>query len=122
MPPHPDAVKAAQLTGHRRYLELCDPDHPDYDAAYLPAVRRIARGPSLWARLRSFLAALWRHVRAGRPRTPFDVLSARLVACVACDRLTPADTCGACGCHVARKAAWATEDCPLGRWPRPAAR
>lgn len=64
-----------------------------------------------------FAAALWRHARAGFPRTPGAVLAARVKACEACPRLRPDRSCGVCGCGVGRKAAWARESCPLGKWP-----
>jgi hypothetical protein len=34
---------AAEITGHLRYLELCDPEHPHYNPAYLSIVREIAK-------------------------------------------------------------------------------
>lgn len=44
MPAHPDAIKAAKITGHRRYMDLCDPDHPAWNPAYIPIVEAIAAG------------------------------------------------------------------------------
>jgi hypothetical protein len=45
MATHPDAVRAYELTGVRRYLELCDPGHPAYYPGYAEAVcGPIARG------------------------------------------------------------------------------
>src|SRR6185437_2924334 len=41
----PNAIRAAELTGHRRFLELLDPDHPDYDPRYAPVVAAIAGVP-----------------------------------------------------------------------------
>lgn len=40
-----EAVRVAvDRTGHRRYAELLDPAHPDFNLAYEPIVRAIAEG------------------------------------------------------------------------------
>ena len=32
-------------TGHRRYRDLCDPEHPDFNPGYIPIVRALAERP-----------------------------------------------------------------------------
>lgn len=40
-----EAVRiAVERTGHRRFAELLDPAHPDFNLAYEPMVRAIAEG------------------------------------------------------------------------------
>ena len=34
-------------TGHRRYRELCDPAHPDYNPDYIPVVIRLAEAAAV---------------------------------------------------------------------------
>lgn len=58
----------------------------------------------------NFSKALVKHVGDGRRMVPDDVFNARVELCVMCpDRFH--DTCGACGCPIQDKAAWASEDC-----------
>lgn len=68
-------------------------------------------------RLAQFARALVRHLRAGAPAAPADLQARRLETCAGCERMSPAGVCEACGCVVRRKARWADQSCPLGRWP-----
>lgn len=43
--PDPNALTVAERTGHRRYCELTDPAHPDYNPAYVALVARLAAEP-----------------------------------------------------------------------------
>ncbi len=125
MPPHPDAVIVAEKTGHTRFLDLCDPDNPAYNADYLPVVARIARGedappvtPSLARRAAHFAGAVVQHVATGMKTLDADAVKARLAVCNApCDQRLPGGVCAGCGCNLKLKASWADQDCPLGKWP-----
>ncbi|GAC1448281.1 MAG: hypothetical protein NVSMB9_31280 [Isosphaeraceae bacterium] len=132
MPPHPHAVEAARRTGHTRYLELCDPDHPDYAPGYLPLVESIALGvahvppaptpelPSVWTQAVNLAGSVITHVAAGMPRASDSIYEARLKVCATCPNLLRPDwRCAGmtgCGCYLKTKARWAEQSCPLGKW------
>lgn len=66
-----------------------------------------------------FLKAVTRHA-ANSFRAVGDAdYATRLGACEKCDRLTEDWKCLECGCHLRAKARWESEDCPLGKWPKP---
>jgi hypothetical protein len=81
--------------------------------------------PGKLAMLASYARSTVRHVRAGRPQAPPELLAARLAACNACDHLRPSDRrCGlvhgcGCGCLVESKARRLHETCPIDAWPKP---
>jgi hypothetical protein len=62
-----------------------------------------------------------RHVAAGKPQSSPELVAARLAVCRVCDQYRASDgTCGGakgCGCFVERKARWAEQACPIGKWP-----
>lgn len=60
-----------------------------------------------------------RHVAAGFPRPPDDVIAARMAICKACPHWR-SGTCSLCGCGLKAKTAWALESCPdkPSRWPQ----
>ncbi len=43
----------------------------------------------------------------------------RLAVCELCPNKTENWQCSLCGCFLAIKARWSTEDCPLGKWSLP---
>jgi hypothetical protein len=127
-------------TGHRRYRDLCDPAHPAYDPGYPAAVRAMAEAlagepapapvlPGFLAMARAFFGASVRHVAAGMPAVTDEVYEARLAVCESCPNLRlPEWRCAGmagCGCYLKStnlhpgKARWATQTCPLDRWPKP---
>lgn len=57
-------------------------------------------------------------VKGGETYVGDDVYTARLAVCDGCP-LRKADECSHpdCGCNLIRKARWATEDCPIAKWP-----
>lgn len=125
----PHAIEAARLTGHARFLDLCDPEHADYNPGYFPLVRQIATGepvsappveaPRLITRVVNFAGAVVSHVAAGLPTLGPEAVAARLAVCEApCPQRLPDGVCAGCGCHLREKARWADMDCPEGLWPR----
>lgn len=66
--------------------------------------------------------AVARHWATGARQLADDEKAARLAVCRGCDlvKLNAAgepSRCTKCGCYMAKKAEWASEDCPLGKWP-----
>ena len=79
-----------------------------------PAPRR----PGPLARLRRFVSRVLRfgraavaHAGAGFPKVTPEQLAERLATCEACPKKADR-TCALCGCGLARKAAWADQQCP----------
>jgi hypothetical protein len=79
---------------------------------------------NLWTlaqRAGRFAVALTRHAQDGfAPASP-ETIASRLAICQQCDQLQ-GDVCQACGCNcnnggLLNKLAWASEACPLGKWP-----
>lgn len=131
-------IVAARFTP--RFRELCDPKHPDFDAANIPIVFRLARGesphppmpvprppaeatapqqrqsvPSLVQKAANFAVATVQHVAAGMPKSPEELAAERLAICGACDRLA-SGSCSLCGCQMKIKVTWADQKCPIGKW------
>lgn len=73
--------------------------------------------PGLVTRAANFAAAVVSHVAAGLPAAGAELAAARLAICRGCDRFVAPNGCAVCGCNLAAKAAWAEQECPLGRWP-----
>ena len=81
--------------------------------------------PMLSKRLRTYLTALRRWVKAGRPtRTDADVEAILAEHCRPCEQYDAQhQACNECGCRVTagavaitNKLRMATETCPLGKW------
>lgn len=73
--------------------------------------------PSKRAQVATFIKASVRHVSDGLAQAPREVIEHRLSVCQNCDRYRHSDSrCSECGCYVAEKASWRSEDCPLGKW------
>lgn len=78
--------------------------------------------PGLVKQAWNYAKALARHAADGRMLTP-DQVEARLDVCSLCPFRT-GNRCGECGCYLDEgpegqegKALWASEACPLGKWP-----
>jgi hypothetical protein len=66
-----------------------------------------------------FGTAVARHVAAGCPKPPPEVIAERMAICKACPEWRDGK-CGLCGCGLVAKTAWAREECPADppRWPK----
>ena len=76
------------------------------------------------SRMLRFVQAKAKHAAAGFPVVSQEQLQARLSACEGCEYFVE-QTCSKCGCPIKEdraafwnKLAFATEDCPEGKWPR----
>ncbi len=90
-----------------------------------PGQKRIQQStePGLLRKAANFGKAVARHVADGGRKVSHQVLLARLEACKACPSCdTTRMVCRerSCGCFVTTKAAWRSERCPLGKWPKTA--
>lgn len=88
------------------------------------------RTPGVWKQVANFARAVAEHVAAGGQSVSREVLEERLNTCALCDKRTVddqgRDRCSVCGCYLlggiagaGGKAEWASQDCPLGKWPAP---
>lgn len=65
----------------------------------------------------AFVKAFLGHVADGMKKTDHPALKERLVTCTLCDQRVD-NRCSVCGCFSEEKAAWRSEVCPLGKWPK----
>lgn len=86
--------------------------------------------PAAWRQVANFARAVAQHMAAGAGLVSREILEQRLNICALCDKRTVddkgRDRCSVCGCllvggpgGVGGKAEWASQDCPLGKWPAP---
>jgi len=73
--------------------------------------------PSVFKQAKNFATSAAKHVMNRGQNVPENLKNARLEICSGCDKLS-GDRCSACGCMVSIKAAWASEECPIGKWER----
>lgn len=64
----------------------------------------------------NFAKAVAEHVASGGEKVTVAQLKERLAVCTLCPLRRDA-RCSACGCNIEAKAAMATQDCPMGKWP-----
>lgn len=85
--------------------------------------------PGIFKQIANFAKAVAEHMATGAHFVSREVLQQRLDICALCEFRTLDDQgrerCSVCGCPLVRegpiggKAQWASEDCPLGKWPAP---
>jgi hypothetical protein len=71
-------------------------------------------------RLKNFKEALKKRAK-DRTNVSKEEYQDRVKTCISCDEFDEdARICNHdnCGCYITLKAWWATEDCPLGKWPK----
>ncbi|REJ91916.1 MAG: hypothetical protein DWQ34_13885 [Planctomycetota bacterium] len=81
--------------------------------------QQVGQPPGWLRRAWNFCRAVVRHVRNWAQYASRRVYRERLAICRACPSLDPERmVCRekTCGCYVERKARWASEECPLGKW------
>lgn len=102
-------------TGHERFRDLCNPDHPAYNQGYVDYVMREAQGmPPLSQQIVSGVKAIGRFVVGGFNRATPEERDARLAICRECDRYDAEQVrCRVCGCYLNEKTWLASESCPL---------
>jgi len=75
-----------------------------------------AVGPSIIKKAGNFIVAAVKHLSSGMKKLCDDEYQKRIDVCDSCEKKV-GDNCLECGCVLSIKARWASEDCPLGRWP-----
>lgn len=82
--------------------------------------RPTRKAPGILRRAWNYFHALWRHLKNRRLMVSRNTHQARLRICQECTSYEPTKQLCLernCGCYVHHKARWASEDCPLRRWP-----
>lgn len=64
-----------------------------------------------------FIKAVFKYIYGGMKNVTHEEYKARLLTCNKCE-FRKGGICAVCGCVLLRKAKWATEDCPKGRWTK----
>lgn len=80
----------------------------------------MAQEPTLFEKAANFAKAAVTHLAQGMPKVNEEQLKNRLAVCDACpevNKSSPNWTCTKCGCNLKIKASWASQDCPLKKWP-----
>lgn len=102
----------------KRHPELA-PDHCRTCWLFLndERYRKLWAGePGLLEKAANFASALVSHAQSGFQKLPLGIVEDRLRVCGGCEQ-NNGGRCAACGCHVSLKAGWASQDCPLRKWP-----
>ena len=71
--------------------------------------------PSLLSQAKNFGKSVIKHVSNGMQNAPEHIVNSRLEICGSCEHLSE-DRCSKCGCFVAMKASWSSEECPVQKW------
>ena len=75
------------------------------------------RKPNLMVRAYRFLKASYKHAANDFEKADRTTYNDRVHACSRCEFYDDDNnTCGLCGCPIATKASWKSEDCPQGKW------
>lgn len=75
--------------------------------------------PSVFTQLLNLSSAVIKQVGAGCPATDEEIRKLRADACSVCPKLDKEEyKCNECGCYLKYKIAWATQECPLGKWEK----
>jgi len=95
---------------------------PEEQAALIEEARRAGMDvptlPSNSKMMKNFFKAVVRHIGDGMKKVELTEYQRRLDVCNDCSlRLKNRCTHESCGCFIDKKAWWASEDCPLSKWP-----
>jgi len=72
----------------------------------------------IFEQVAQFTKELTIYIKKGMPNVSPAEYEERLKTCEGCEFITPAFSCGKCGCNMTAKAKWATSDCPEKKWQK----
>ncbi len=84
--------------------------------SYWLGVRK-QKQPDLFKKISNFAKALTKHAISGFKKTSDADYKVRLQICETCP-FNKEGQCSQCGCNLRLKASFASEDCPLSKWPK----
>jgi hypothetical protein len=71
--------------------------------------------------VKGFVNSAATYIQSGMVNVSDSIKQERLEVCKSCDQYNDKDknnpTCNECGCFLQIKTGWATESCPLKKWP-----
>jgi len=67
--------------------------------------------------VKTFTKAVVKYAKNGFKKVSIEEYKARIDVCNGCDKHDNGK-CKECGCTIAKKAWWESEDCPLKKWAR----
>tara|TARA_R110002051_G_scaffold117326_1_gene190926 strand:+ start:155 stop:586 length:432 start_codon:yes stop_codon:yes gene_type:complete len=73
--------------------------------------------PSMFQQAKNLAKSVYAHAANGAEKVPEKIYDSRIEVCEGCDKLSKGK-CSECGCFVKMKAAWGSEECPIGKWGR----
>lgn len=75
--------------------------------------------PPMLKMAKNLATAVVKHIKDGGRNVTIEEYTERLAVCNGCDmRLKNRCTHPSCGCFLDKKAWWASEDCPMEKWPK----
>jgi hypothetical protein len=73
--------------------------------------------PSVFQQAKNLAKSVYDYAASGAEKAPEKIYKSRIEICEGCDKLSKG-RCSECGCFVKMKAAWGSEECPIGKWGR----
>ena len=83
-------------------------------------MRQIGKSKPSSVRLaKNFGRAIINHIKDGLTKVSLQLYQKRLNTCNNCEEFYHEGRClhPDCGCFLSKKAWWASENCPIGKWP-----
>lgn len=80
----------------------------------------MSRELTIFEKAANLAVAVTKHIAAGMPVLPQEKVKIRLDICDTCPEVnknSPNWTCTKCGCNLKIKASWASQECPIKKWP-----
>ncbi len=73
--------------------------------------------PNLMVKAYNLLKASYKHAKDDFEKTEQTIYNDRVHTCSRCNFYDHDDnSCNVCGCPIATKASWKSENCPKGKW------
>lgn len=82
---------------------------------------KVIKPPGPFQKVVNFTKAAVKHVKSGAKKATPEEVQRRLEICKGCNYLNKNEVCEhmKCGCSVKKKAAWMSQNCPIGKWALP---
>jgi hypothetical protein len=105
---------------HRRYCDLVNPEHPDYNPAYISVLCKEPKPkpmPSFVTQVSTAAIAAVNFAASGFVLVGPEIEKQRKDICMECP-LNVNGRCSKCGCLIRLKVKPASESCPEGKWAK----
>jgi hypothetical protein len=116
-PPNPSEAPAWLRSAMASPPSPSRPSLPEKPAESLPGGQETSmQAPGLWRQAKNFADAVVRHALDGFTAVSDEKFRERLAICEGCEFFKDRK-CLKCGCLMDVKARWASEKCPIDKWP-----